>query len=140
MPGDRETPWEEIEHTADWALRVWGADLPALFENAARGMVSLVGGTPDLAQPASHRAFSLQAPDDETLLIDWLTELIFLVEDEQIIFTEITVRRLENRALEAEAAGYPGRDIQKHIKAATYHNLVIRQAGNQYETVIVFDV
>ena len=34
MPGR----FEEIEHTADIAIRVWGSDLAELFANAAYGM------------------------------------------------------------------------------------------------------
>jgi SHS2 domain-containing protein len=32
----------EIEHTADWAIRVRGATVPELFINAAAGMYALM--------------------------------------------------------------------------------------------------
>jgi hypothetical protein len=38
--------FEEVEHTADWALRVRGRDLRELLVNAARGMSCLL--VPDL--------------------------------------------------------------------------------------------
>jgi SHS2 domain-containing protein len=43
-------------------------------------------------------------------------------------------------AVEARAAGKTGAAFAKHIKAATYHNLEIRQAEDGLETVVVFDV
>jgi SHS2 domain-containing protein len=132
--------WEEIDHTADWALRVWGQDLPGLFENAARGMVSLLEGkaTPD--QPATHYTFELEAPDWEILLVDWLTGLLALIEDEGIVFTHIYIQRVDDLKLVAQASGQPGGNFKKVIKAVTFHNLAIHQTPTGYETVIVFDV
>lgn len=133
-------PWEEIDHTADWALRVWGEDRRTLFENAARGMISLIGGQADPGQTLRHRTFTLTAPDWETLLIDWLSELLFFIEDEGIIFTQITVHRVEDLGIEAEVQGAAGAGMEKHIKAATYHNLSIHPTDRGYETIIIFDV
>lgn len=133
-------PWEEIEHTADWALRVRGEDLRALFENAARGMAWLAGGeaTPG-AKPVS-KLIHLDAPDYETLLVDWLTELLYWMEDDDLVLAEIRVERVEALALEAEVQGTAGAAFSKHIKAATYHGLNIRQSEDGWEATVVFDV
>ena len=58
--------FEEIEHTADWALKVWAPDLPALFEQAALGMDSLSGVKLD-GQSSLDRRLELEAPDAETV-------------------------------------------------------------------------
>src|SRR5687768_8122935 len=130
--------WEEIEHTADWSIRVWGDDLRALFEHAALGMVSMLGE----AKPTEitmRRHIEVSAMDLESLLVDWLTELLALLED-HLIFSEITVRRVEGNTLAAEVSGGPPDEpILKHIKAATYHMLEIKKTEAGYETVIVFD-
>jgi SHS2 domain-containing protein len=132
--------WEEVDHTADWALRVWGEDLRSLFENAARGMVSLIEGKAAPDQPATHHTFELEALDWEILLVDWLTELLALIEDEGIVFSHIHIERVDDLKLAAQASGQPGGEFKKVIKAATYHNLAIRHTPIGYETVIVFDV
>ena len=103
-------PWEEIDHTADWALRVTGRSLPALFENAARGMLSLIGGEVGPGQPY-RRTITLQAPDRIVLLVDWLNELLYFMENDDVLFTEIGVRRLADTALEAQVSGGPGRNL-----------------------------
>ena len=133
-------PWEEIEHTADWALRVRGNTLLALFENAARGMVSLIGGeaNPD-SDPVLHR-INLNAPDLETLLVDWLTEIIFMTEDQLMFFEDISVRSLNDLTLDASLKGIPDSAFEKHIKAVTYHQLVIEKHQDYFETTVVFDV
>lgn len=132
--------WEEVDHTADWALRVRGADLRSLFEHAAQGMVSLIGGQADPAQPVLERDYNLRAPDLETLLVDWLSALLYAIEDDGIVFAQIAVKKVADLTLEARAAGRPGGGFEKHIKAVTFHNLEVRRTLSGYETVIVFDV
>lgn len=135
-----DLPWVEIDHTADWALKVAGSDLPRLFEHAAKGMVALIGGKPERQQPVFEKNIKVQAPDLETLLVDWLTELIYLVEDDHIIFSEIMIESFDDLTLNAHVKGQSGSDIEKHIKAVTYHNLNIEHNDDGYSTTIVFDV
>jgi SHS2 domain-containing protein len=132
-------PWEEIEHTADWALRVRGHDLAALFENAARGMLSLMGGEIEAGEPY-RRTITLQAPDRIVLLVDWLNELLYVMESDEVLLDAIDIRRLTDTVLEAEVRGGHSRNARRQIKAASYHNLAIQDVPAGYETVIVFDV
>jgi len=138
-------PWEEIPHTADWALKVRGDDLRSLFENAARGMADLIGGEGTAGTEPFRREFALDAPDLEILLVDWLTGLLVMVEDEAAVFDAIRVAEVSaagpgEAALRAWIEARPGGAFTKHIKAVTYHNLAIRQADQGFETIIVFDV
>lgn len=135
-----DQPWEEIEHTADVALRVHGEDLRALFENAARGMMHLIGGRPLPGEITFHETISLQAPDWEILLVDWLTELLYLIEERELFFSQIVIHRVSDLTLEAEISGGPAAKASKHVKAVTYHNLSIRHTDDGYETTVVFDV
>ena len=130
--------FEEIEHTADCAVRVWGADLEELFIEAARGMNALTGGTP--GRPSVSREVHLEAPDPETLLVTWLEELAFLVETEGEIFDRFKVLAFAPTALRVRMEGGPVTELDRLIKAVTFHNLAIRETGYGCETTIVFDV
>ena len=66
----------EIEHTADWELEVWGPDMAALLEEAARGMYELMG-VEISEESRRHREFEVVADDREQLLISFLEELLF---------------------------------------------------------------
>ena len=132
--------WQEIEHTADLSLRVWGEDLRALFEHAALGMMSLLGGETSPGGDTLRESIKLRAPDYEMLLVDWLTELLYLIEDRGILISRVAVTCVSGMVIEAEVSGGHATSIDKHIKAATYHNLSIRRTGEGYETTIVFDV
>lgn len=132
--------WEEIDHTADWSIRVYGQDLAGLLESAAYGMVALLGGQLSEESRAETWRFQLSAPDAETVLIDWLAELIWLIEEENVLFSQFEIEQIGDVAVAARATGKTGASFAKHIKAATYHNLDIRQTEDGLETVVVFDV
>ena len=134
-----EPGWREIEHTADWALEIRGKDHAQLFENAARGMASLLGGR-SVGRRASRKRLRLIAPDWETLLVDWLTELLFWLEEEGLILDEVRIQRIKETEVQGVAMGKKGTDLKRHIKAVTYNDLAIRAAEGGLETTIVFDV
>ncbi|HEC35265.1 MAG TPA: archease, partial [Anaerolineae bacterium] len=83
---DMERGFEEVPHTADIALRVWGQDLPELFANAARGMAWLMVD-PSTVNPTVEVPLELRAYDAESLLVTWLGELLYLNERDGLVFT-----------------------------------------------------
>ncbi len=137
---DTPADFEEIEHTADWALRVRGASLSELLSHAARGMSSLL--VPDLAAlPADVvRQIGLDALDAESLLVEWLGELAYWAESELLVFREYDLTEVSPTHLRATLRGGRVLGLQKHIKAVTYHNLKIVATEDGLETTIVFDV
>ena len=130
--------YEEKAHTADWALRVWADDLEGLFAEAARGMYALSGAN-QAEGPKVKRTFEAEAPDAESLLVAFLSELVYAVEQEHLIFDEFDVQ-VEGIKLKVEMSGTPILSLTKAIKAVTYHNLQIRPTARGYEVEIVFDV
>jgi SHS2 domain-containing protein len=131
-------PFEEIQHTADWSLHAWAEDLPGLFAEAARGMGALAGMRL-VDGPRTRRKITIRDPDAESLLVSFLSELLYLGEEEKLGFDEFDLR-FEVDRLEAEIGGAAIHSINKIIKAVTYHNLQIRQTGKGFEVEIVFDV
>ncbi len=77
--------FEEISHTADWSARVWAEDLPSLFVEAARAMNSL-SGTVIGTGPRVTRTFEAEGPDVESLLVAFLSELVYYQEQENLAF------------------------------------------------------
>jgi SHS2 domain-containing protein len=130
--------FEEISHTADWSVRVWAADLPALFAEAAQAMNSLAGTV--IAQgPRQPRTFEAEAPDAESLLVAFLSELVYYQEQENLAFDDFELQ-LEAQRLRGAMEGAQIASIDKAIKAVTYHNLKIEESSRGIEVVIVFDV
>jgi SHS2 domain-containing protein len=134
-------PFVEIEHTADLALRVWGADLPALFTHAAQGMFHLMRCPPSTDETRSVAyEIALCADDLETLLVDWLGELLYLAQRDAACLERYEFAALEGASLQATASGRAPRHPARAIKAVTYADLAIRRVSDGYETIVTFDV
>jgi SHS2 domain-containing protein len=132
--------FEEIEHTADWALQIRGQDLAGLFVNAARGMSSLLVQEPAEIPSEVEKHFELAGYDAESLLVSWLSELAYWAEAEGIVFGEFELHHVTPTHLQAAVRGGQVPDLQKHIKAVTYHNLEIVETDDGLEATVVFDV
>ncbi len=135
----KRQPFEEVEHTADWALKVWGVDLPDLFTNAAVGMMQLMDAMPAQHDP-SVRTIEIEAIDRESLLVAWLEELLFGMEIRSVTYQDIRMQITGDTALEATIEELPLLAIAKPIKAVTYNELAIRPIQGGLEVTIVFDV
>jgi SHS2 domain-containing protein len=130
--------FEEIEHTADVALRVYGRDRSELFVNAAYGMFSLMADWQDVP-PSSEQEISLDAIDDETLLVGWLSELLYFHEMEDMVYTSFEILSISPTTLRAIVWGTERWDPQTAIKAVTFNDLDIKKTAEGYTVTIVFD-
>jgi SHS2 domain-containing protein len=129
----------EVDHTADWSIRVRGATLPELFVNAATGMYSLVADLTSVP-PTIERAIEVKGVDAEALLVNWLNELLYHTEMDGEVFCEFAIHSFEPTHLSSTARAGRGGNLKKHIKAVTFHNLSIVATGDGYEVTLVFDV
>ena len=130
--------YREIEHTADWALEVWAPDLTDLFVQSAIGMNALAEY--QLASdPRVEREVAISEEDNESLMVSFLSELLFMTESENLAFDEISID-IENSKLTAVLQGAPLINRKKEIKAVTFHNLEIKFVDNCWRVQIVFDV
>ncbi len=134
--------FEEIPHTADWSFRAFGRNLRELFENAAFAMFSMQGSIDPNAQGAEEieREVQVNGIDYESLLVNWLSELLYLQEAKRETYHRFRVEKISPTALKAQVFGRSAGKIDKIIKAATYHNLKIEQTPNGWEAVVVVDV
>ena len=141
-PGEnlKRVGYEEIEHTADWALRLFGRDLRELLINGARGMVSLLVAAPETIPLEREARLALDAVDAESLLVNWLSELAYWAEMEGVIFREFELIEVKPTALRAVVRGGRAPDLKKHIKAVTYHDLEIVEQEEGLVATVVFDV
>jgi SHS2 domain-containing protein len=133
-----QTSFSEVEHTADWSIRVNGVTLPELFVNAATGMYSLVT---DLSfAPTVERKIEVKGMDAEALLVNWLNELLYYTEMHGDVFCRFHIESFESAHLLAVAKAGRGIELKKQIKAVTFHNLQIASDDDGYHVTIVFDV
>ena len=130
--------YREIEHTADWELEVWGPDMAALLEQAARGMYRLMGVELAVGE-RTERCLVIEAADEEALLVDFLGELLYLAESEGLAFDRLALEVDGDRA-SARLEGAVISSQTKEVKAVTFHRLAIMETDSGWQTRIVFDV
>ena len=127
-----------MEHTADCGLEVWAPDLPALIEEAARGMFELMGVVVS-EESRCHRQLEIGAEDREQLLVSFLEELLFIADSEEVGFDGFLLN-VQDSSLLARLEGGFIVDRSKEIKAVTYHYLEISESDRGLMTNIIFDV
>lgn len=138
--------YELIEHTADIGIRVRGEDLKELFSNAALAMFDIMAErkSPLTGPQPTIRRISLKqkAENLEELFVNWLNELLSLSAIKEKIFCDFKFKQLDERNLEAEVGGCEIKDykVNTEIKAATYHQLKIEKAANDWQAEVIFDV
>jgi SHS2 domain-containing protein len=136
-----EKGFREHAHTADWELEVWAPDLPTLLEQAARGMYGL-SGVRLRGEARQEQTMWIKAEDAESLLVQFLSNLLWAEEDQQLGFDQMTLKITRDYAyqLEAVLSGAHISGMDKEIKAVTYHNLAVQNTPEGLRVVIVFDV
>jgi SHS2 domain-containing protein len=134
--------FEVLEHTADVGIRAYGADITEAFANAARGLFSLITELDDIRE-VEEREIELTADDQESLLVNWLNELIYLFDTENIVFKRFDITQLDDNQLKAKCYGERA-DISRHkiktgVKGTTYHMLAIER-NDGYKVEVLFDI
>lgn len=130
--------YEEVEHTADWSFRAFGADLKELFENAAIALFALEGALD--AQSTVELQVKVAGSDREALLVNWLSELLYLQETRHQTFQHFSISELSDTELAATIKGAPAGRAERYVKAITYHELRIGQSQEGWQATIVVDV
>jgi len=137
--------FEFIEHTADVGIRAYGDTYKALFENAGRGVMRLIGAT--AGEVDRKRMVRLNAGSLEELLVNWLNELIELVFADHFLpiqFSADIDASGGDKILNARISGCyfdPDTDkIEVEVKAATYHNVKIQHSTKGYMVEVIIDV
>lgn len=134
--------YEILDHTADTGIRAYGATSFELFENAAWGMFDLMF---DLQQLHPQRDVPIVAVGDrlEELLVNWLAELLYQAETQDLALCYFTVDRLEEGGVQGSAGGAPATGAVLRgppIKAVTYHDLAVVENPDSWWARIIFDV
>ena len=129
--------FEELPHQAEAELLVYGRSLPELFSHAAQGMYHIMGinGEDHLKVKED---IVLQADDTESLLVSFLTELLFMVEKGQKV--TIFELNIEKGGLNAKVNQSPILGMAREIKAVTFNEMKILYVDGVYQTRIVFDL
>jgi SHS2 domain-containing protein len=131
----------EVSHTADVKIRATAPTLETLFSEALAALMQVLYG-PD-RKGGEKRKIILDAEDRESLLKDFLSEVLFLAEVDGLVFSGAEIQ-IDECHLVAMLEGEPF-DRHRHalgteVKGISYSGLAITHNANGYMLDIVFDV
>ncbi len=131
----------EIAHTADVKIWATAPTLEDLFSDAFNALMQVLYGTD--RHGGVRREISLDAEDNESLLMDFLSEALFITEVDRLVFAGATIH-IRGCHLDATLDGEPF-DPHRHaagteVKGISYSGLAIMRDANGYMLDIVFDV
>jgi len=87
------------------------------------------------------REIEVAGLDRETLLVNWLNELLYLSERFQETYESLEVLAFSDQRLRARLRGtQQAAPVPTTVKAVTFHNLAIRRVGTEWMATVVVDV
>jgi SHS2 domain-containing protein len=133
--------YEILEHTADVGLRAHGNDLAECFSQAAAALVEIIG----IARPGSGRRFAIELSADDTgaLLVDWLSEILYLHDVHDAVVGGVTVDTVSGHELRGSVTLAPRGDADiegVQVKAVTYHQLSVQRSGEGWVAEVYLDI
>lgn len=142
-PLTAQPPFETFDHTADVGIIARGAGLAEAFANAARAMFSLMVDL-DRVEPREERRIEVEAEDVEGLLVNWLAELLYVSEVDNLVFNRFDVEDVSDNRIVARAFGEP-LDLERHnpklmIKAVTRHLLEVAPENGGWRVRVILDI
>ncbi len=114
-----------LEHTADICIEAYGKDINEIFENSAYALFDRIADVGTVRKKGAE-TITLKARSQESLLVDYLSELIFISSTMRLLFCNFSVR-VNGLELSSTVMGEKI-DRRRHVlkddvKAVTYHML-----------------
>jgi SHS2 domain-containing protein len=133
--------FEEISHTADIKIRVHAPTLETLFSETFNALMQVMYGT--ARRGGIIKEIQVESTDNESLLLDFLSEVLFVSEVESLVFFDACIS-IQGSQLTAELSGEPFDPIRhsggSEVKGISYSGLSIIHDANGYMLDIIFDV
>lgn len=126
-----------VDHTGELELAVEAGSEREVFAEAASALGELIGEDGG-GEPARH-VIAVAAGDRAALLVEWMSELVFLAEVEAFVPERVVAIELERESVRAIVAGRRGVPRQL-VKAVTYHGLSFVREGDVWRAAVVLDV
>jgi SHS2 domain-containing protein len=128
----RVPAYEHFAHQADMGVRGYGRTRDEAFAQAALALMAVMV-PPDTIVPRESVHVSCSAANDELLLLDWLSAVVYRISALRMVFGAFTVR-VVGTTLEADLGGEP-LDVPRHqpgveVKAATAAALRVAQLAD----------
>ena len=134
--------YEILDHTADTGIEARAESLPDLIEDLATGMFAIMAEA-DPCPGAEAITIEVNAPTEEDLVVEVLSELLYESEVEDLILCGFRVKMTSSHRVEVSASGVPTSEVEltgPPIKAVTYHDVTVEERDDGWFAKVYFDV
>jgi SHS2 domain-containing protein len=119
--------YETLSHTADVMIRAFGDTLEECFENAGFAMFDQIADLSNV-EPKEAVKFDVEGDEPEQLLVDFLSELLYLFDTEYLLLSEFHLT-YNGEMLTVQAKGEKvdkkRHELRKNLKAVSYHSIEV---------------
>ena len=130
-----------LEHPSDFKIMVFGKEKKELFENAMIGMFEGARYEEEVKSQKSKVKIKILSLDLPSLLVDFLSEVLYLCETKKEVYQKIEFEKLTEKELKGILLGKKLKKIGISIKGVTYHGLNIHQRKNGiWQAIVLFDI
>ena len=127
--------------TSDVLFEAYGKNLKELFENSAIALSSVIC---DIKKVGGEKSFDVELKGDSTeeLMVNWLQEIIALVDTEEMFFSRFNIIKISENHLKANIYGEPISPEKAGIvvKGVTYYKLKLEKIKDVYKATISLDI
>ena len=137
--------YEYLDHTADLKIRAYGKTIEEAFENTALAGFNFLTDTKKVEKKIEKK-ISISANRLESLLYDFLEQLLFLLDTDSFILAEIKDMKIkqgkDKYSLQCSALGdnYQNYEVKGNIKSVTYSEMIIKKDKGEYVIEVVLDI
>lgn len=132
-----------LEHTADMGIEAEGETQAALFQQMAMGLRQIITECPDV-RSQTEMMIEVVGMDREELLVNWLGELVFLLETRHFLPVCFEIGTIDEQRLKARVWGEtfdPARHfLEREVKAITYHQIKVESSGKGWSAQVFVDL
>ena len=127
--------------TSDVMFEAYGNDLKELFENSATALFNVICKI-DKVKTIKSLNVEIEGDNLKELLINWLQELIALVDIKEMFFSKFEILEVSEKRLKAKIYGekISPEKGETVVKAVTYHNFKLEKNKKGYLVRVVFDI
>ncbi|TYO99337.1 SHS2 domain-containing protein [Geothermobacter ehrlichii] len=132
-----------LEHTADMGIEAEGESLAELFVETGRGLRQMITGE-TVGSVSEEITVEITGGDREELLVNWLNEILYLFEIRGFFPAEFAIDEMDETHLRVRVGGErfdPARHpVEREVKAATYHQLVVEERDGTWRARVYVDL
>ncbi|TAL57150.1 MAG: archease [Nanoarchaeota archaeon] len=138
-------PFKFVEHTADAEFFAYGKTIDEAFAHSAYAVASIIVDYKKVKSELK-KQIKVRGRDMETLLYNFIEELIFLLDSEDFVLHKIQYLEIKKDPngfrLEAEFQGdkVSNYEAEKAVKSPTYNSMEIKQEKGKWIIHMVVDI